>query len=67
MISLNPRRLYNMDINIAFSMINMLLRNEFSHWHSLCRYFEIEPSAASAHFLQAGIRYDAASNQLKTA
>ncbi|NME35605.1 MULTISPECIES: DUF4250 domain-containing protein [Fusobacterium] len=52
-----------MDINIAYSMINMKLRDFYSSLDSLCEDMDIDKNELIEHFEKNGYFYDENKNQ----
>ncbi|WP_027127977.1 DUF4250 domain-containing protein [Fusobacterium perfoetens] len=52
-----------MDINIAYSMINMKLRDFYSSLDSLCEDMDIDKNELVEHFEKNGYIYDESKNQ----
>lgn len=56
----------NSDFNIAFSIINMKLRDEYSSLQDLLRAFDIDEEDFMAYLREHGCRYDSSTNSIKT-
>lgn len=53
----------NMDINIAYSMINMKLRDFYSSLNDLCEDMDINKMELLEHFEKNGFVYNESTNQ----
>lgn len=56
----------NMDINIAYSMINMKLRDFYSSLDDLCEDMDISKQELTEHFEKNGYSYNKNTNQFFT-
>lgn len=56
----------NMDINIAYSMINMKLRDFYSSLDDLCEDMDISKQELTEHFEKNGSSYNENTNQFFT-
>lgn len=55
----------NMDINIAYSMINMKLRDFYSSLDDLCEDMDISKGELLEHFEKNGYRYNEERNKFE--
>ncbi|WP_244275009.1 MULTISPECIES: DUF4250 domain-containing protein [Fusobacterium] len=54
---------FKMDINIAYSIINMKLRDKYSNLDELCSVENIDTDKLIAHFNRYGYIYDITQNR----
>lgn len=64
---LDQQRVQQMDINILVSIVNMQIRNEFSSFTELCRFYELNQSQLSQRLASAGYQLQAKQQQFTTA
>ncbi|BEU02054.1 hypothetical protein OAG1_08540 [Agarivorans sp. OAG1] len=64
---LDQQRVQQMDINILVSIVNMQIRNEFSSFTELCRFYELNQSQLSQRLESAGYQLQTKQQQFTAA
>ncbi len=60
---MNLKNYENMDVNILLSIVNMKLRDEFSNFEDLIKYYDIDPEKFTEILKIAGYVYNEDINQ----
>jgi hypothetical protein len=64
---LDQQRVQQMDINILVSIVNMQIRNEFSSFTELCRFYQLNQNQLSQRLESAGYQLQAKQQQFTAA
>ncbi|MEE1673446.1 DUF4250 domain-containing protein [Agarivorans aestuarii] len=64
---LDQQRVLHMDINILVSIVNMQIRNEFTSFTELCKFYELNQMQLSQRLNQAGYQLQEQQQQFTAA